>query len=98
MPQLTQKILTQKNSAHGVSKTRVPATRLWLFSSTPEIASLLLAFHCSNSEPGDKSVEEQIVKERDRQAGNQASCHQRSPKIYVTPNQKDRNPYAHHLV
>src|ERR1700756_4276933 len=57
-----------------------------------------LSLHRAYSKAGDEAVKEQVIDKGNRQAGNQAGRHERSPEINVATHQEDGNAYADHLL
>src|SRR5271155_3849558 len=78
---------------HGCAA--LPAELERLQEPNPERSSLLDG---ADGEAGDEAVEEEIVEEGDRQAGNEASGHERAPIIDVAANQENGDAGANHLI
>src|SRR6267143_2199708 len=55
-------------------------------------------FDSADGESGDEAIEEEVVTERHRQAGDEACRHQRSPVVNVATHQKNRNARPYHLI
>src|SRR5207249_2317428 len=57
-----------------------------------------LLLHGADGEARNKTIDEQIVDDCDRQAGDQAGSHHRAPEIHVAADQKSRHPDAHGIA
>jgi hypothetical protein len=47
----------------------------------------------ADGEAGDEAVEEHVVEERNRKAGDEAGGHQRAPEVHIAARQENRDPH-----
>jgi hypothetical protein len=63
-----------------------------------ENAEILRLLDGAHSEAGDKSIHEKVIEDGDRNAGDKAAGHERTPEVYIAVNQESGDANAHSHV
>ena len=91
-------VLYKKIDAQALSNEAHGDTLSGKLNQLAGLIAASLSLDRSHRKPSDEPIEEQVIDKCNRQAGDQAGSHERSPEVNVAAHQKDRNAHAHHLL